>query len=106
MFQSFLISFILLGFIVESHDPENSSSSYIHSVQVGYVNYWTLNDQQRMEMLVREVEKKYNFINEDEKSYEEYLDVCEWYGVICNDDADVIEINWRTNYLGGSMDLS
>jgi len=69
--------------------------------------YRDINDQQIMEMMIRDISEtgKEQFLDE----IGEYKDVSDWKGVTTDDEGNVIRIDWqmpKVNLGGGTIDLS
>ena len=57
---------------------------------VGKFNYETMNDQQRMELMLQDVGNKDDFLDNDG----EFIKVCKGPGVNCDENGNVISVKW------------
>ena len=82
----------------------------VQDVKLWKPDYGNMNDQHRMEVMIRDVNNKNDFLDEDG----EYKDVCKWFGVECDSENNVVKIIWDKfgeygcgiiNLKGGSIDL-
>jgi len=93
---------ILCSIFVYSHDPNVN----VPCMRLGKVEYGTMSDQILMELMIVKVNNNNQFMDDDG----EFLDVCQWRGVKCDDKNNVIEINWgynsNINLNGGAINLS
>ena len=96
IFRYLFLMFMRLFVFVYCMDP-------VQDVKLWKLDYGNMNDQQRMEVMIRDVNNKNDFLDEDG----EYKDVCKWKGVECDSNSNVVKIYWYNdlNVKGGSIDL-
>jgi len=96
-------SLSVVAFAVFCVDPSSSSKP---TSNIGRCDYSLMCDEQRVEKLVEGLEDTSRFKDHDG----EYLHVCDWKGVTCDDAGSVIKIDWDniigTYHLKGSMELA
>ena len=71
-----------------------SIDSYVceHSwTNLGRVDYGNMCDQQRMELLIQGFNNVEYFLDEEK----EFKDACEWQEVTCDDEQNVVRVEWH-----------